>query len=325
MIGWFEFIVPAWLTGPNIQLFAIMSTAIKILQGAFGRVSLLDMSKPLVTHAHHHCHVLIKVCGVDSSFLVKGRSQPLTEDSVVLINAWEPHAYEHTSSGHERCILLALYLETAWLSQVLNSLTVSSHPQFFPKPCATLPTGARKLVNALATEMLMSQDIPSDILEGKIFDLFMATVERHSSLSDYAGLFSSMRASTLDPRIRRAINKMRENLHSGGDLAGVAAESGLSRAHFFELFRRSTNLTPAVYVNALRVEAAISSLCIPNTRIGDISYDIGFSAPGHFTRFFRQHLGITPGEYRRVVDLIGADENMHLSGGCARGLVPPEL
>ena len=117
------------------------------------------MSKPLVIHAHHHCHALIKVSGVDSSFLVKSKSQPLTKDSVVLINAWEPHAYEHTPSGEGRCILMALYLETSWLSQVLRSLTVSGHPKFFPKPCATLPPGARLLANALAAEMAKGREI----------------------------------------------------------------------------------------------------------------------------------------------------------------------
>ncbi len=289
-----------------------MSTAIKIFQGAFGRVSLLDMSKPLVIHAHHHCHALIKVSGVDSSFLVKGRSQPLTEDSVVLINAWEPHAYEHTPSGEGRCILLALYLETTWLSNVLRSLTVSGHPQFFPKPCAALPPGARLLVNALAEQMLVSQDIAPDILEGKIFDLFMTTAERHSSLRDSSHLFSSLRSNSMDPRIRRAVARMRENMSYGENFTELAAESGLSRAHFFELFRRSTNLTPAVYANALRVESAIADLCKPDTLIGDISYNVGFSAPGHFTRFFRQHLGITPGEYRRVVDLMDDGVDLRL-------------
>lgn len=290
----------------------IMSTAIKIFQGAFGRVSLLDMSKPLVIHAHHHCHALIKVSGADSSFLVKGRSQPLTGDSVVLINAWEPHAYEHTRDGEGHCILLALYLKTTWLAEVLRSLTVSGHPQFFPQPCAVLPPGARKLANALAVEMLLSQDISNDVVEGKIFDLFMATAERHSSLRDHSGLFASMQASTMDPRIRRAVSKMRDNLRYGENFAELATESGLSRAHFFELFRRSTNLTPAVYANALRVEAAIDRLCEVNTRIGDISYDIGFSAPGHFTRFFRQHLGISPGGYRRAVDLVDSDMDLRI-------------
>ena len=37
--------------------------------------------------------------------------------------------------------------------------------------------------------------------------------------------------------------------------------------------------------------------------VADISHDLGFSAPGHFARFFRQHLGITPSDYRRTVNL----------------------
>ena len=33
--------------------------------------------------------------GSDSAFRVRGERAPLTDDSVVLVNAWEPHAYEH--------------------------------------------------------------------------------------------------------------------------------------------------------------------------------------------------------------------------------------
>jgi AraC family transcriptional regulator len=53
----------------------------------------------------------------------------------------------------------------------------------------------------------------------------------------------------------------------------------------------------------LRMESAIRDLASGKASLTDISYDLGFSAPGHFTRFFRQHLGITPSEYRRVVEL----------------------
>lgn len=75
-------------------------------------------------------------------------------------------------------------------------------------------------------------------------------------------------------------------------------------AHFFELFRKTTKLTPRVYANVLRMEAAITALTAGQTPIADLAYDMGFSAPGHFTRFFREHLGTTPTEYRRVVDLL---------------------
>ena len=47
-----------------------MSTALRIAHGAFGRVALLDMDWSLVRHAHPHCHVLLKVEGADTQFVV---------------------------------------------------------------------------------------------------------------------------------------------------------------------------------------------------------------------------------------------------------------
>lgn len=53
-----------------------MSAAVRVLQGKFGRVCLLDMDRPLVTHGHSQCHVLIKVSGEDTSFSVRDKSYP---------------------------------------------------------------------------------------------------------------------------------------------------------------------------------------------------------------------------------------------------------
>ena len=48
----------------------LMSEALRIRSGSFGRVALLDMDRNLVRHAHPHCHVLLKVDGADTQFLV---------------------------------------------------------------------------------------------------------------------------------------------------------------------------------------------------------------------------------------------------------------
>jgi AraC-like DNA-binding protein len=34
-----------------------------------------------------------------------------------------------------------------------------------------------------------------------------------------------------------------------------------------------------------------------------LSGELGFSAHSHFTRFFQQHLGAGPSQYRKVVDV----------------------
>ena len=97
---------------------------------------------------------------------------------------------------------------------------------------------------------------------------------------------------------------IREGLGEGPDFDRIAAECGLSRAHFFALFRRGTNLTPSVYANELRMEEGIRKLSTSQSAIAGISLDLGFSAQSHFTRFFREHLGIAPSEYRKVVDIV---------------------
>ena len=50
-----------------------MSNALRVVHGVFGRVALLDMDRPLVRHAHPHCHVLLKVEGADTQFAVRRR------------------------------------------------------------------------------------------------------------------------------------------------------------------------------------------------------------------------------------------------------------
>ena len=108
-----------------------MSKVIRLLHGEFGRVALLEMDAPLVTHAHHHCHILCKVGGPDTAFQVRGKNCPLTNDNAVLINAWEEHSYLHLPVGGSNPVLLALYLEPKWLASFSKKFLASSHPCFF--------------------------------------------------------------------------------------------------------------------------------------------------------------------------------------------------
>jgi AraC-like DNA-binding protein len=284
-----------------------MSRAIKIFQGRFGRVALLEMDKPLIAHAHHHCHALIKVSGPDTFFTVRGELQPLTAQTAVLVNAWEPHAYACHQPEVGRTVLLALYIEPGWLAEIQRQFAVSGHPQFFPHPCVEISPAARRFADLLAGEMLVADSIPPLRLESQLFELMVTVIDRNSEWRNFGELLRASRRQSADPRIRRAMTLIRDGLGEGLDFDRIAAECGLSRAHFFALFRRCTNLTPSVYANVLRMEAAIRNLSSGREAIAGISLDLGFSAQSHFTRFFREHLGITPSEYRKVVDVVGAE------------------
>jgi len=280
-----------------------MSSAIKLFQGRFGRVALLDMTASLVEHAHHHCHVLLKAGGSDSAFLVRGERQPLTDNTAVLVNAWEPHAYRHDHPPDQDTLILALYIEPSWLAGIQQSLTLSGHPRFFPQNCVEIDSRTKKVVDEFVLELWWADDIAATRLEDLLVNLMITVIDNWSSWRDTAGLLRTRPPSAIDSRIRRAIAYMRANLAIDFDMTALAGEAGLSRAHFFSLFQRETQTTPLIYANVLRVEAAIHKLTEQQQTVSDISDALGFSAPGHFSRFFRQNIGITPTEYRSRVNL----------------------
>lgn len=280
-----------------------MSSAVKIFQGRFGRVALLDMDAPLVGHAHHHCHILIKAGGSDSAFIVRGERAPLTDETVVLVNAWEHHAYAHEVPPGERTLVLALYIEPNWLSELQRSLALSGHPRFFPERCVRIKAQTRKIAEEFVLELWWADEVSQGRLENLLFNLIISVIDSYSGWRDLANLLKTKPPVAVDPRVRQAIAIMKSDVMRELDMDSLAEQAGLSRAHFFALFQRDTQVTPLVYANVLRFEAAITMLTQSTESLGEMSQQLGFSAPGHFSRFFRQHLGITPSDYRRVVNL----------------------
>jgi AraC-like DNA-binding protein len=227
----------------------------------------------------------------------------LTDETAVLVNAWEHHAYEHLPPPGQRTLVLALYIEPGWLAEIQRSLAMSGHPRFFPQSCVRLASGTRKMVEEFVLELWWDDEVSPGRLEDLLFNLVINVVESYSGWRDLASLLRSKPPVAMDPRIRKAIGLMRQDLPHQLDVDRLAAATGLSRAHFFTLFQRDTRVTPLVYANVLRFEAAIDRLTHTRESVGDVAYDLGFSAPGHFSRFFRAHLGITPSDYRRKVNL----------------------
>ncbi|HYD82062.1 MAG TPA: AraC family transcriptional regulator [Paucimonas sp.] len=105
-----------------------------------------------------------------------------------------------------------------------------------------------------------------------------------------------------DHRIRRALEWMAADIVRAGDsgLERIAKEVGLSRAHFFELFRQNTSLTPALFRNMLRMEEAYRQVAEGRNSLGAIADEMGFRAQSQFTRFFAMNHGVTPSIYRRA-------------------------
>ena len=272
-----------------------MSRPISEAAGSFGRVSLVDIDRPVASHAHPQCHALFKVGGADSVFEVDGRRYPLADGAGVLVNAWQPHSYP-VPAGTQ---VLALYVEPAWLARSDRSFAAAARRDFFPSPALAVPPAVARLVLALAEELRGARAEPRRALA--LLELLMTGLAaRFSRYRSFPAWARSAAASVGDRRIRKAMRLIAERCGAPCDMGGVARDAALSRPHFFELFRASLGVTPGVYRSVVRMERAYRALLEREVPVGDIGKSLGFSAPSHFTRFFRDNHGVAPDAYRRV-------------------------
>jgi len=279
-----------------------MSDALRIAHGAFGRVALLDMDRSLVRHAHPHCHVLLKVDGDDTQFLVGDHVAPLTNELAVLVNAWEPHAYIH-DPRRQNALILALYIEPEWLRSFRPNWAASGAPGFFEKSAGEVTAHIRQVALDLSAEMVHEPGA-SRRQETLLSELMIAVIERFTPWRSIgASLREMARSNAIDWRVGKAISLMRSDPAAALDIDTLSKSAGLSRAHFFRVFESSTGVTPHVFLNVLRVEMAVGAIVDGDETFATIGDRLGFSAPAHFTRFFRDHCSVAPSEFRQVARL----------------------
>jgi len=90
-----------------------------------------------------------------------------------------------------------------------------------------------------------------------------------------------------------------ENLKSDMSVAALARHCGLSARQFARTFTAQKGITPARYVEQLRVEVARILLESQNCPLKEAAVQCGFGSADSMRRSFLRVLGVTPGEYAK--------------------------
>lgn len=101
-------------------------------------------------------------------------------------------------------------------------------------------------------------------------------------------------------RIAEAMEYLHEHFREDVDMAQLSGLIGMNYAQFSYLFKQRTGMGYLAYLKALRLDESKRLLCETGLRIRDISAQTGFKSDKHFMKVFREAVGISPGEYRRL-------------------------
>ncbi len=111
----------------------------------------------------------------------------------------------------------------------------------------------------------------------------------------------SVRATVATPRnsrLRHLIDTVAANPAAAHTLATMAAHATMSERHLTRLFRREIGMTPAQYVERVRVEAAQHLLEASDDGVTTVARRCGFGSEETLRRTFLKVLGTTPTDYR---------------------------
>jgi AraC-like DNA-binding protein len=274
-----------------------MPRTLRIFDGRFGRLQLLDAGADESLPAAAEPQIVVRQSGGEANFVVEGAHISLTRDRILFLNPGV--ACERTPElGTLRTQFLTLQLAGDWLHARFPAVfDGSARP--FPSAEEAVTPRIRQLADTLAVEALNDQFLATERLEFMLEELMLSIVEAY--LGKRQASARVWRGSPLaDSRIRRAIALLRAKPNKDTNIDELADQVGLSRSRFYDLFHLCTGRSPRAYLDLLCVETAIAKLSTGEGKIADVSAELGFSAQSNFTRFFQHQVGIPPSEYRRA-------------------------
>jgi len=277
-----------------------MSTAVSIYHGRFGRATLYRLNRPMTTHAHREGHLNFLVHGAASGIRVTGRGCALSPEAAVAVNPWEPHDFTPGDAEHGS-LFLVLYIKPVWFLEFGRS---AQYALRFGRNEVEMTSHIRGAVNKVTS--LLLEDASPGLFDGYLYELTQECFDQTWQWMPHACPLERHGPCFSDFRVRKSAKLMAQRLGCELELDDIAREAGLSRPHFYRIFKSQTGLTPNLFLNTLRMEKAIESLTETEESVADIGFNLGFASQSSFSRFFAANVGMAPSDYRRVAHHLNA-------------------
>jgi AraC-like DNA-binding protein len=269
-------------------------SSLKLYKGAFGHVSVLTAASDLVTHAHPEAHLIIWLEGNPGRMVVGNTPVDITPGLAVCVNSFEPHS--HSFDGDQSPgSFLAFYIDPHWIKGHGFSRKAE---MLFAQPVASIGDDLRDTIGDFLHRVTSLND--ACLIAAYEIERLVERILRHILATQTSEQPFRSLPRRPDFRIRKAIEFMQGDVSGRLSMDEVARRVGLSRPHFFALFKDQLHVTPNVFWNALRMKEALRQVENADESLTNVACNLGFSTQGNFTRFFRDHAGVPPTLYREA-------------------------
>lgn len=250
--------------------------------------------EPLDLHGHVHQDYQIAISTrAPGHYTCDGKKVSCAPGDIIIFNPGEVHAAgrcERLGDEPSRLVYLTPARVSTMLSHTLDH-QIDGHV------FTSRTTGNSQLITLLrslhALSQAQSRDLESDSVSLHFFILLWRRLN-----PDSASSLPGMDAKD------GAIELAREYIHAHYTvsilLESLAKECGMSPFHLCRTFTKEVGVPPHAYQTSVRIDAAKKMLA-NGDRGASVAAATGFFDQSHFTRKFKQLVGVSPGQYAAAV------------------------
>jgi len=107
----------------------------------------------------------------------------------------------------------------------------------------------------------------------------------------------------------RAISLIHRYYNTDISVSDIANSMFISREYLYTLFKNDTGKSPSQYLMNLRIEKSCALLSNSNYTVQQIAQYLGFYDHAYFSKVFKNHMKISPKEYRLQMKLKTSESN----------------
>ncbi len=102
--------------------------------------------------------------------------------------------------------------------------------------------------------------------------------------------------------IRNVINYIDQHLSSELTLAILAREFGKNPSYLSGAFKKETGDTITGYISKQRVQTSLRYFNTTNLSVAEVAIAVGIQDFSYFIKLFRRYVGVSPREYRKMLE-----------------------
>ena len=151
-----------------------------------------------------------------------------------------------------------------------------------------------RLILNICDEMRNKQEFYVETVRGMLQSLLLGIARMNKA----AGNQKVRNQMTSITQIAKALDYVSDNYDKEIQIKNLADICHMSETHFRRIFERNMNMTPADYVNLVRIQMACEYMKKHQDCMETVAIKCGFQTISTFNRNFKKTLGITPYQWK---------------------------